>query len=157
MVAKGRRTDDPSGVPDIGQLINQDMQMTGRSLRGLERASDARLSHGRWGQIKLGQIREFPDLDTIRVIAEVLNVNHTDVVLGIAKALGLEVRAHGSPIPLPVGVERLSESQRRMVWQMVTTFLEGEETTGGPAESEIVARHGDAARKSAGVRKRSDG
>lgn len=151
MVASRRRTTDPSGVPDIGQLVNQHMQLTGRSLRALERASNDRLTHGRWGQFKLNQIKEFPAADTVRTVAEVLNLPVTDVVLGFAKALGLDVRAVGPAIALPAGVDRLDNSQRRMLFQLAQSFLEAGDTAA--AQTEEAERQIEAARKRYGTKK----
>lgn len=144
-----RRRAHASGVPSIRTLIRDHRDRTGASLRDLSRAasnlSERGVSHQRWADFEAGAFDQFPLPDTIRTVAATLAVDTTDVIFGFAVELGLPVRAV-APFPLPPGAETLDESQRRMIFQLVQSYLAKTPVT-APDAAALIAQHGPGVRE----------
>lgn len=98
------------------------MQVHGWSYSDLERRSGRALSRGRWQQLGSGvPQKKFPDPVSLKVIAQVLDVNITAVVLAAAQAVGLDARPQGSALArlLPPGTDQLSEQMRDAILALI--------------------------------------
>lgn len=124
MVAAPRPGRDASTVTPIDELIRRHRDRTGASFMDMQRASGDKVLRQRWQQLAKGDgIKEFPEPDTIRAIAATLLADETDVVLGFASAVGLDVRSSGPAVPLPAGAEQLDDAQRKVLWETARVFL----------------------------------
>jgi hypothetical protein len=94
----------------------------GWSYADLERASGRALSRGRWQQLGSADVQhKFPNPESLKIIAEVLQVDVTSVVLAAARAVGLPVSAQANDFAnlLPAGTERLSEPVRDAILGLI--------------------------------------
>jgi hypothetical protein len=108
-------TDDGDLVLNLQALIRMRKDERGWSFVELESRSNNDLTRGRWQQLAAGErIRNFPGPDTIRVIADALEVDVTTVLMAAARSLGLAVRPRGPDLAqlLPAGTDLLSERMR---------------------------------------------
>lgn len=106
----------------LQQLIRARMDERGWSYADLERRSDERLTKGRWQQLGSGaRQKSFPEPASVRIIAEVLEVDVTTVVLSAAQSLGLDARRRGPDLAqlLPTGTDRLSERMRDAILTII--------------------------------------
>jgi hypothetical protein len=78
-----------------------------------EPTGDSRKS--RWQQLGTQtRMKEFPELATVRILADVLEVDETSIVLSVAASLGIDVRLRGPLFAqlLPAGTDLLSPRVR---------------------------------------------
>ena len=88
------------------------MDERGWSYAQLAHRSDGRLTKSRWQQLgTMTRMKEFPELATVRLLADVLEVAETTVVLSVAASLGIDVRFRGPLLAqlLPAGTDLLSD------------------------------------------------
>lgn len=110
--------------PDIGTLVQADIDRTGDSLRQLQKRSSDEVGHSMWDRLAKNTIKEFPRPESIAAIASTLSLSETTVVLAIAKSLGLNVSLPTGPqIPIPDRAEQLDDQGRRLVWDMIMALL----------------------------------
>ncbi|QYN41154.1 hypothetical protein K1T35_48320 (plasmid) [Pseudonocardia sp. DSM 110487] len=70
----------------LHDLIQQRFDERGWSYGELERRSDGRLTKSRWQQIgSHNRLNAFPKVATVRLLAEVLDVDETTIVLAAAR------------------------------------------------------------------------
>lgn len=115
-------TGDGDPVLTLQQLIRARIDERGWSYGDLERRSDGRLTKGRWQQLGSGsKVRNFPDPDSIRLMADVLEIDVTTVVLAAAQSLGIDARRRGPNLAqlLPTGTDRLSERMRDAILTII--------------------------------------
>jgi hypothetical protein len=101
--------------PTLRQLIRSRMAEREWSYADLERESGRALSRGRWQQLGSAEAQhKFPNPESLKIIAQVLQIDVTSIVLAAARAAGLPVPAQSSEFAslLPAGTERLSEPVR---------------------------------------------
>ncbi len=109
---------------DIATLIRLHQERTGDSMRALAQRSQDRLSHAHWAKMARNEVDAFPRPETIRIMAQTLSASETAVILAFARSLGLHVDAVEDPaVPLPAGAEGLDEHKRRVLWDMVLSWL----------------------------------
>ena len=108
-------TGDGDKVLPLHELIRARMEDRGWSYGQLEHRSDGKLTKGRWQQLGTqSRMSRFPEPETLRLMARVLELDETTVVLSAAESLGLDVRRRGPVLAqlLPAGTDRLSERFR---------------------------------------------
>ncbi len=108
------------------------------SYSDLERASDRALTRGRWQQLGSGvPQRKFPDPGSLKVMAEVLEVEITVVVLAAARSLGLDVGRRGTHLAhrLPVQTDRISVGMRDAIVTLIRSAVAEATADQGPEAS----------------------
>jgi hypothetical protein len=88
----------------------------------LEHRSDGQLTKGRWQQLGTqSRMKNFPEPDTLRLMARVLELDETTIVLSAATSLGLDARWRGPMLAqlLPAGTDRLSDRMRDAILAIV--------------------------------------
>jgi hypothetical protein len=132
----------PSGgggsAPTLRQLIRSRMAERGWSYADLERESGRALSRGRWQQLGSAEAQHnFPNPESLTIIADVLQIDVTSVVLAAARAVGLPVPAQASEFAnlLPAGTERISEPMRDAILGLVRAAVA--EATADPVRDDV--------------------
>jgi hypothetical protein len=136
-------TGDGDNVLPLHELIRARMDDRGWSYGQLEHRSDGQLTKGRWQQLGTQtRMKSFPEPDTLRLIARVLEFDETTVVLSAAESLGLDVRRRGSLFAqlMPAGTDLLSDRVRDALLSLIRAAVaeaaahaaDGEETGNGP-------------------------
>jgi hypothetical protein len=91
------------------------MDDRGWSYGQLEHRSDGQLTKGRWQQLGTQtRMSRFPEPDTLRLMARVLELDETTIVLSAAASLGIDARWRGPLLAqlLPAGTDLLSDRMR---------------------------------------------
>jgi lambda repressor-like predicted transcriptional regulator len=151
-------SDEGGAAPTLRRLIRSRMDERGWSYADLERESGGALSRGRWQQLGSADAQhKFPHPESLRVIAQVLEVDVTSVVLAAARAVGLPVPAQTGDFAdrLPAGTERLSLPMRDAILGVVRAAVAA--TAAGPAARETDGVTLEWPKDSAPSRQRSDG
>lgn len=115
-------TADGDAVLNLRDLIRARIDERGWSFSDLERLSEGHLSRGRWHQLASGtRMTQFPEAETLILVADVLQIDVTTVVLAAAASLGVPVRPRGSDLAqlLPAGTDRLSEGTRDAILTII--------------------------------------
>lgn len=107
---------------NLAELISS--QKGDRSYDQLERDCGGRPSSKRLQQIVTGQLKAFPDPDSIRSLARGLRVSEAAVVLAAAESLGLDVRRALPALVeiLPAEASDLSEREALAVAELIRAF-----------------------------------
>jgi hypothetical protein len=98
------------------------MDDRGWSYGQLEQRSKGKLTKGRWQQLGTqSRMSRFPEPDTLRLMARVLELDETTIVLSAAESLGLDVRRRGPMLAqlLPAGTDQLSERFRDAILALI--------------------------------------
>jgi len=151
-------TGDPGSTPTLRSLIRARMSERGWSYADLERESGRALSRGRWQQLGSAAAQQkFPNPDSLKIIADVLQIDVSSVVLAAARAVGLDVPAPGSEFAnlLPAGTERLSGPMRHALLTLIRAAVA--ESTGDRVPYEIDSVTLEWPKESAPSRQRPDG
>lgn len=151
-------SDEDGAAPTLRRLIRSRMAERGWSYADLERESGGALSRGRWQQLGSADAQnKFPHPESLRVIAQVLEIDVTSVVLAAARAVGLPVPAQAGDFAdqLPAGTERLSVPMRDAILGVVRAAVAG--SSGGPVVREIDGVTLEWPKESAPSRQRPDG
>lgn len=115
-------SDEDDSAPTLRRLIRSRMVERGWSYADLERASGGALSRGRWQQLGSADAQhKFPHPESLKIIAQVLEIDVTSVVLAAARAVGLPVPAQTGDLAdrLPAGTDRLSPPMRDAILGVV--------------------------------------
>jgi hypothetical protein len=113
------------------------MTERGWSYADLERESGRALSRGRWQQLGSADAQQkFPNPESLKIIAQVLQIDVTSIVLAAARAAGLPVPGRASDFAslLPAGTERLSEPMRDAILGLIRAAVAG--TSADPVRDE---------------------
>jgi hypothetical protein len=135
------------GVEDVltlQQLIRARMDERGWTYADLERRSEERLTKGRWQQLGSGaRQKSFPEPASVRIMADVLEVDVTTVILSAAQSLGLDARRRGPDLAqlLPTGTDRLSERMRDAILTIIRAAV-AETLSRADEDDEQVGRSG---------------
>lgn len=151
-------TGDDAPTPTLRELIRSRMTERGWSYADLERESGRALSRGRWQQLGSAEAQQkFPNPDSLRIIADVLQVDVSSVVLAAARAVGLPMPAQGSGFAnlLPAGTERLSAPMRDALLALIRAAVA--ETTADSALHEVGSMTLEWPKESAPSRRHPDG
>jgi hypothetical protein len=108
-------TSDGDRVLPINELIRARMDDRGWTYGQLEHRSKGKLTKGRWQQLGTQvRMKNFPEPDTIRVMARVLEFDEQTILLSVGASLGLEVSLRGPMLAqlIPAGTDQLSERFR---------------------------------------------
>jgi hypothetical protein len=111
-----RLTGDGDMVLPLHALIRLRMDERGWSYGQLAHRSHGRLTKSRWQQLGTAvRMKEFPELATVKLLSDVLEVDETTIVLSVASSLGLNARFRGGPMLaqlLPAGTDLLEDRMR---------------------------------------------
>lgn len=121
MVDRSAPSSDYESVPTISQLIADQMDVTGRSYRDLWRASGERVKHQTFQELRSAPPKSWPkNVETIRGMAEALDVSETAVVLAYARSLGVEVQAESMLAQqLPATTRQLGATERNAIVALI--------------------------------------
>lgn len=150
--------DEDGSAPTLRKLIRSRMVERGWSYADLERESGGALSRGRWQQLGSADAQhKFPHPESLRIIAQVLEIDVTSVVLAAARAVGLSVPAQTGDLAdrLPAGTERLSPTMRDAILGVVRAAVAA--TAAGPAAHGAAGVTLEWPKESAPSRQRADG
>ncbi|MFC9768409.1 hypothetical protein [Rhodococcus jostii] len=130
MVDRRTRSADDELVPTISQLIAAQMDATGRSFRDLWRASGERVKHQTFQELRSGTPKSWPkSVETIRGMAEALDVSETAIVLAFARSLGIEVSAEPMLAQqLPAASSQLSPAERNAIVALIRAITSERES-----------------------------
>jgi hypothetical protein len=133
-------TGDGDRVLPLHELIRARMDDRGWSYGQLEHRSKGALTKGRWQQLGTQvRMKSFPEPDTIRVVARVLELDEQTILLAVGESLGLEVSRRGPMLAqlLPAGTDQLSEQFQDAFLAVLRaavaeSYSRGEGEPGGP-------------------------
>ncbi len=106
----------------LQKLIRMRMDERGWSYAQLAHRSRGGLTKSRWQQLGTqARMKEFPELATVRLLADVLEVDETSIVLSVAASLGIDVRLRGPMLAqlLPAGTDLLSDRVRDAILSLI--------------------------------------
>lgn len=115
-------TGDGENVLPLHALIRLRMDERGWSYRDLELRCDGRLTKSRWQQLGTQtRMKEFPEVATIRLMADVLEVDEPTIVFSVAASLGIDARPRVPLLAqlLPAGTDLLSDRVRNAVLSLI--------------------------------------
>jgi hypothetical protein len=120
LVERGQAHRDSSDVPTIKDLIRVELDR-GKSLRDLEVDSGGRVRFQTFQDLSNHPPKQFPKtVDTIRGMAQALQVDETTVVLAYAKGLGVDVSAGSTfALRLPPTVDQLDPQMQNALIALV--------------------------------------
>jgi hypothetical protein len=98
------------------------MDERGWSYAQLSHRSGGKLTKSRWQQLGTQtRMKEFPELATVKILADVLEVDETSIVLSVAASLGIDVRLRGPMLAqlLPAGTDLLSDRVRDAILSLI--------------------------------------
>jgi hypothetical protein len=127
-------TGDGEKVLPLHELIRARMEDRGWSYGQLEHRSKGALSKGRWQQLGTQvRMKNFPEPDTLRVLARVLEVDETTILLSVGESLGLDVTRRGPMLAqlLPAGTDQLSERFRDAILALIRAAVAESWARGG--------------------------
>jgi hypothetical protein len=120
-------TGDGDKVLPLHQLIQMRRDERGWSYDQLAHRSKGKLTKSRWQQLGTQtRMKEFPELATVHLLAEVLEMDETTIVLSVATSLGIDVRFRGGPMfaqLLPAGTDLLSDRARDAVLGLIRVMV----------------------------------
>lgn len=125
MVERGGEGVDPAHVPSIASLLAQYRDQTGASYDDMSRSIGEAISGGRLHQIATKPVKNFPDPENVRHLADLLNVSITTILEAFAVSLGLDVEQRRPllAITLPPGTDNLTAGDvtavRSVILQLV--------------------------------------
>lgn len=113
-------------MPSIAALLTQYRDMTGASYDDMSDSIGGAISGGRLQQIVKKPVRNFPDPDNARHLAELLNVSITTVLEAYAVSLGLDVDQRRSllSMTLPPGTDNLTATDVAAVRAVISQLVE---------------------------------
>lgn len=115
--------------PNLAALIN--LRKGDRSYERLSRDCGGNPSRARLQQIATGELKEFPDPETIQCLSRGLGATVTDIILASARSLGLNV-AIGDPEALVVaGAGALDPSAQDVILGVARELLKREDSSSG--------------------------
>lgn len=126
MVDRSGADADPAHVPSIAALLNQYRDRTGASYDAMSRSIGEAISGGRLHQIATKPQKNFPDPDSVRHLANLLNVSITTVLEAFAVSLGLDVEQRRPllAITLPPGTDNLTAGDVAAVRSVILQLVE---------------------------------
>lgn len=126
MVERGGKDADPAHVPSIAALLNQYRDRTGASYEDMERSLDRAITRGRLQQLATKPPDGFPKPDSVRHLAELLNVSITAILEAFAVSLGLDVEQRRPllAITLPPGTDNLTSQDVAAVRAIIGQLVE---------------------------------
>lgn len=112
---------DAGDVHTISELIRSQMAVTGRSFRELEKASGHRVKYQTFQGLASAHPKSWPkNVETIRGIAQALDVDEMSVVIGFAKSLGVNVSGASALVQqLPAGTESIPVRTRNALVSLI--------------------------------------
>lgn len=141
MVEDRRGVADGSAVPTISELIERQRRASGLSYREMaERAERAglRIKFQTIANLATAAPKEWPKkTETIRALAEGLDVPERLVVLSFARSFGLDVQRDESTLGLmlPTGTRHLDEGVQGAVAALVRSIIESRKDVGDDGRS----------------------
>lgn len=138
-------TGDGDRVLPLHELIRARMDDRGWSYGQLEHRSKGALTKGRWQQLGTQvRMKSFPEPDTIRVVARVLELDETTILLAVGESLGLDVTRRGPMLAqlLPAGTDQLSDRFRDSILAIIRaavaeTWERAEDEPGPPSAADV--------------------
>jgi hypothetical protein len=132
-----RLTSDGDKVLPLQNLIRLRMDERGWSYAQLAHRSQGRLTKSRWQQLgTMTRMKEFPELQTVKLMADVLEVDETTIVLSAAASLGIDARLRGPMLAqlLPAGTDLLSDRMRDAILGVIRAAVAEAATRAGETE-----------------------
>jgi hypothetical protein len=125
-------------VLPLHALIRMRMDERGWSYGQLAHRSRGGLTKSRWQQLGTQtRMKEFPELATVKLMSDVLEVDETTIVLSVATSLGIDVRFRGGPMLaqlLPAGTDLLSDRMRDALLAVIRAAVAEAATRASVAE-----------------------
>jgi hypothetical protein len=131
-------TGDGDTVLPLHQLIQMRRDERGWSYDQLAHRSNGKLTKSRWQQLGTQvRMKEFPERATLKLMADVLEMDETTIVLSVASSLGIDVRLRGGPMfaqLLPAGTDLLDARMRDAILGIIRAAVAEAAARVGAAE-----------------------
>ena len=106
----------------LQEVIRSRMDERGWSYADLARRTGDEITRSRLRQFGTGlRLKEWPDVNTLKLLARALQINETTIVLSTAKSLDFDISHRGPSLAhlLPTGTDRLTDAMRDAILNII--------------------------------------